>query len=102
MSGHRVFVGIELLATEDGGLKAPVEQGNRSLIFVFRDGAEEVSFGAVIEFTDGTAEPGSHFGAQVWFWNDRAATYATTDASFALWYQRTVGSGKVLRVMLTS
>lgn len=97
MPGHRVVVDAELLSTEDGGLKAPLQRGNRSLLFVFPaadEDEEPICFGAVVEQTEG-GRAGHPFTAQLFFWADEAEVYASPGAEFDIWYSRVVGHGTV-------
>lgn len=95
---------LELLATEDGGLKSSVEEGNRSLIFVFEglgeEDEKEARFGAVIErIRTGSGQPGRLTEAELWFWIELAAIYATKRATFDVWYAgRIVGHGRILEI----
>lgn len=104
MAAHEVRARIELFATEDGGLKAPVAEESRSLHFLFEAGSYdlgggEARFGAVVEGIDGSSEPGGTFEARLLFWVDSAARFATAGASFDVWYGRIVGHGSVLAVL---
>ncbi len=74
------------------------EEGSRSLIFAFNgleDSEELVEFGGIIQEL-GEGDPnGGPFVATVGFWNDLARIYATTGASFRIWYGGFVGHGEV-------
>jgi hypothetical protein len=102
MPGHRVIAELDLSATDCGGPQGPVQKGNKSLLFVFEGlGGEdegEVRFGAVIDrIRSGNGDPGQSMVAELWFWIELAAIYATSGVCFDLWYAgRTVGHGKVL------
>lgn len=104
MPGHRVIAELDLLATDHGGLKAAAREGNKSLLFVFEglgdQDDEVVRFGAVIDrIRSGSGEPGRSTEAELWFWIELAAIYATPGVRFDLWYAgRIVGHGKVLDV----
>ncbi len=101
MSGHRVVVEAELLPTEDGGLKSPLQPGNRSLQFVFPatdENEEPVYFGAVVEQTEG-GEPGASLTGQLFFWADLAEVYASPGAEFDIWYSGIVGHGIVKEIV---
>jgi hypothetical protein len=106
VTGHRVVAELELLASECGGLKGGAEEGNKSLIFVFEGFEDEdagdgkARFGAVIDrIRSGCGQPGCSMEAELWFWIELAAIYATPGVTFDLWYAgRTVGHGKVVAV----
>lgn len=99
MSGHRVVADVELLAEDAGGLKSPVEEGNRSLIVSIDENGDRVQLGAVFERVEGSGRPGSSFRAELVFWHDIAAIHATPGTEFTLWYGRDVGSGRVVEVV---
>lgn len=100
--GHRVIAEVDLLPTDQGGLKSPLVEGNRSLILIFDGGPEgEVQLGAVFEQVQGDGSPGSTSTMQVWFWNDIASVHATPGAEFRLAYGRDVGKGLVREVLPT-
>jgi hypothetical protein len=98
MGGYRVVVSAELVASREGGLRAPLEAGNRSLIFQFKrlgEAGKPVNFGAIVEEVLEGDLPGSGLVAVVMFWEDLAQVYATPGAEFDLWLGRIVGHGRV-------
>lgn len=51
MRGHRVSVSGRLVDTAEGGLKSPIEAGNRSVAYRFDPLGEEdepIAFGAIV------------------------------------------------------
>ena len=102
MLGHRVLIDADLFDTETGGLKAPVQEGSRSVAFLFErlgEGAEPMGFGAVVERLREGGSPGGRLTAEVAFWSELAAVYATPGTAFDLWLGRTVGRGVVTDVV---
>ncbi len=104
MTGYRVKAMLRLASTEDGGLIYPQPSGTKSILLQFPsvDDANPgpVMLGAVLTPQNGgQVAPGQVTEADVLFWNDEARIYATTDASFDLWYGRTVGHGTVISVV---
>jgi hypothetical protein len=101
-AGHRVHAELTLAPTEEGGLKAPMPSGTRSLLLQFpAPGREPVTLGAEVT-ADDQAElaPGSSGVRGVaHFWADEAHGVAVPGAAFVLWYGgREVGQGNVLEV----
>jgi hypothetical protein len=98
--GHRVRAELVLAATDDGGLRAALPSGTRSLVLRFAslehsDGL--LSLGAVITVSDGEAlVPSTACEVELQFWADEARIYATPGVPFDLWYGRAVGKGVVL------
>lgn len=102
MIGYRVVIEAELLDTGEGGLKAPVEEGSRSVAFRFArlgEDEEPMGFGAVVERLLEGGAPGGKLCAVVVFWADLAEVYATPGTEFDLWLGRTVGHGVVEKVI---
>lgn len=102
MVGHRVLVCAQLLGTDEGGLKAPIEVGSRSVAYVFErlgEGEEVMGFGAVVEDVLAGGAPGGEFRAVVRFWADLAEVYATSGTEFDLWLGRVVGHGVVKEIV---
>lgn len=93
-----MLIEADLLDRSQGGLAAPVQEGTRSIAFVF-DGLggdpEPAAFGAVIERVLDGGAPGGPLRAVARFWADLAAIYATPGTTCALWLGRTVGRGVV-------
>lgn len=102
--GHRVRAELTLASTEEGGLKAPVPSGTRSLLLQFPvPGQEPVTLGAEVTAEDqGELAPGaSGVRAVVHFWADEARSAAVPGAVFVLWYGgREVGRGNVSSVLI--
>ncbi len=102
---HVVEARIGLLTTSEGGLRAPMPSGGRSLLLKFgslESPDQEMTIGAVIDTLDGAAlDPGGRdVIVNAWFWADEAQVYAAPGARFLLWYAgRVVGQGQVLRVV---
>lgn len=100
MPGHRVVADVDLRTTEAGGLTAPVEEGNRSLILNVDEGGERVQLGAIFERIEGSGEPGSSFRTELLFWNEVAAVHVSPGTKFTLSYGgRDVGRGQVIEVV---
>lgn len=95
------FVGkaiVELFATEQGGLKAPMPSGTRSLLVSFLENEEGETFGAVLDDENGEdLAPGSVHRVTLSFWSDVAEIYGTRGAKFSLQYGREVGRGEILQ-----
>jgi hypothetical protein len=104
VTSYRVNVDLDLASTGDGGLTAPLNRGNRSLLFVFPalgEDDEPVRFGAFVEHVD-DGEPGRRCAAQLLFWDDLAEVYASPGATFDVWYSRIVGRGVVRSIVSDS
>lgn len=102
MRGHRVLVSGRLLDTAEGGLKAPIEAGSRSVAYRFPrlgDESGPMAFGAVIEEVAAGGMPGGEFRGVLRFWADLAEVYATPGAEFDLWLGRVVGRGTVVEIL---
>jgi len=99
-AGHRVHAELTLTLIDEGGLKAPMPSGTRSLLLRFPvSGHEPLTLGAEVT-AQGQAElaPGAD-GVRVivHFWADEASDVAVPGARFAVWYGgREVGRGIVL------
>lgn len=105
MVGHRAVISAHLVGTCEGGLKAPVEVGSRSVAFVFKrlgEDEEPIGFGAVVEEVLQGGNPGGELRAVVRFWADLAEVYATPGTEFDLWLGRIVGHGEVLEICADS
>ncbi len=101
-TGHVVCIEVELAPSEQGGLKAPMPSGTRSLLLQFpADQGQPVSLGAELAVEGGgELVPGAN-GILVLahFWADEARTVALPPKTFVLWYGREVGRGRVLQVV---
>jgi hypothetical protein len=100
--GHVVYVEVELAPSDQGGLKAPMASGTRSLLLQFQaDEGQPISLGAELAVEGGgELVPGAK-AMQVLarFWADEARSVALPPQSFVLWYGREVGRGRVLQVI---
>lgn len=105
MRGHRVLVCGRLVETAEGGLRSPIEAGNRSVAYVFEPLGEEdepMAFGAIVENVVAGGCPGGEFRGVIRFWADLAEVYATAGAEFDFWLGRTVGRGVVKEILSDS
>jgi len=96
-AGHRARVLVRLDEADRTRLLSGVfRPGGRSALFRFLDAVEDDAdmFGAVIDALD--VAPDGQLRAELWFWYDGAAIYATQGARFEVWYGHTVGDGVVL------
>lgn len=105
MMSHRVRAIVMLRSTDDGGLRAALPSGTRSLLLQFvalDDPDGRVQLGAVVarQNRNGILEPGNTYSdIELSFWADEARLYATANQEFCLWYGRVVGEGNVLEVV---
>ena len=102
MRGHRVLVCGRLIEAAEGGLKSPIEPGNRSVAYLFEPLGEEeeaMAFGAIVEDVVVGGFPGGEFRGVLRFWADLAEIYATVGAEFDFWLGRTVRRGVVKEVL---
>lgn len=97
---HRIIAELELFPSQQGGLKFAVQEGNRSLLFMFPTVENpRPQQGALVEQLFGVLQPGERVAAQVQFFDDSAADVAFVGSEFELWLGRTVGRGVVKEIL---